>query len=82
MQFQDEYSSSIHLNNVLLTTVLQISYTGTDVPVVKKNASVVDEAVGDDVLLLDIGGPPTKVVYAVQLQTSLQSQICHERRCS
>ena len=36
-----------------LTTVLQNSIAGTDVPVVTKNASVGIEANGDDVLLLD-----------------------------
>ena len=53
---------------MLLTTVLQLSNTGTDVPVVTKNASDVGEDVGDDdVFLLDLGGHPTLVVYAVQL---------------
>ena len=33
-----------------------------------KNASVVLEAVEVDVLLLDLGGPPTLVVYAGQLK--------------
>ena len=40
--------------------------------VVPKNASVVDEVVGDNVHLLDLGAPPTLVVYAVQLQTELK----------
>ena len=54
--------------------VLQISNTGTDVPVVTKIAADVDEAVGDDdVLLLDPGGPPTLVLYAVQLHNKLQN---------
>ena len=49
---------------MLMTTVLQISNTGTDVPVVMKNTSVDGEAVGDDdVLLLDLGRPPTLVLY-------------------
>ena len=60
-----------------MTTVLQNSNTGTDVPLVTKISSVVDEDVGDDVddveLLLDPGGPPTLVVYDVQLQTELQN---------
>ena len=58
----------------MLTTVSQISNTGTDVPLVTKISSVVDEDVGDDVeLLMDPGGPPTLVVYDVQLQTELQN---------
>ena len=69
------------MNRCCLTTVIQISITGTDVPVDTKNASVDGEAVGDDVLPLDSGGPPTLVVYAVQLQTRLQSQLCLGRRC-
>jgi hypothetical protein len=58
-----------------LTTVLQISNTGIDVPLVTKIASDDDdEAVVDDVvLLLDPGGPPTLVVYAVQLQADLHN---------
>ena len=44
---------------MLLITVSQISKTGTDVPLVTKISSVVDEDVGDDVgLILDPGGPP------------------------
>ena len=54
-----------------MTTVIKTSITGTDVPVVTKKASVVGEAVEDDVLLLDPDGPPTLVVYAVQLQMDL-----------
>ena len=65
-----------------MTAVIQISITGTDVPVVTKNASVDGEAVGDDVLLLDPEGPPTLLVFTVQLQTRLQSQVCLDRRCS
>jgi hypothetical protein len=65
-----------------LTTVIQNSITGTDVPVVTKKASVGIEADGDDVLPLDLDGPPTLVVYAVQLKTRLQSQLYLDRRCS
>ena len=51
-----------------MTTVLQSSNTGTDVPMVTEIASAVVEAVVDDgELLLDLGGPPTLVVYVVQL---------------
>ena len=60
-------SIKVKVEQCSLTTVLQISNTGTDVMVVTKNASVVVEAVGVDVLLLDLGGPPNLVVYAVQL---------------
>ena len=49
---------------MLMITVYQISNTGPDVPVVTKSASVDGEAVGDDdVLLLDLGRPPTLVLY-------------------
>ena len=65
-----------------MTTVIQNSITGTDVPVVTMNASVDIEADGYDILSLDLDGPPTLVVYAVQLQTRLQSQLCLDRRCS
>ena len=65
-----------HDEQFSLITVLQFSNTGTDAPVVTKNASVGSEAVGDDVLLLDPDGHPTLVVNAVQLQTRLQSQLC------
>jgi hypothetical protein len=59
---------------MLLTTVPQISNTGTDVPLVTKISSVVDEDVGDDVeLLLDPGRPTTLLVNDVQLQTELQN---------
>ena len=70
------------LNKCCLTTVIQFSITRTDVPVVSKNASVDGEAVGDDVLLPDPDGPPTLVVYAVQLQNRPQSQLWLDRRCS
>ena len=51
-----------------MTTVLQSSNTGTDVPMVTEIDSAVVEAVVDDgELLLDLGGPPTLVVYVVQL---------------
>jgi hypothetical protein len=61
------------LNNVL-TTVSQISNTGTKFLLVTKISSDDDGDVGDDGdLLLDPGVPPTLLVYAVQLQTELQS---------
>ena len=53
------------MNKCYLKTVIQISITGTDVPVVVKIASVGGEALGDDVLLLDPDGP-----------TTLQSKLC------
>ena len=44
-------------------------------------ASAVVEAVVDDGdLLLDLGGPPTLVVYVVQLQAELQRQLCLDKR--
>ena len=51
-----------------MTTVIQNRITGTDVPVVTKNASVDIETDGDDVLPLDLDGPPTLVVYAVRFR--------------
>ena len=65
-----------------MTAVIQISITGIDVHVVTKNASVVIESDGDYVLPLDLDGPPTLVVYAVQLKTRLQSKLYLDRRCS
>jgi hypothetical protein len=63
---------------MLMTTVLQISNTGTDVPVVKKNPSVDGEAIGDDdhILLLDLGEPHAMVMYAVQLNSNTIQSHC------
>ena len=57
-----------HDEQFSLITVLQFSNTGTDSPLFTKNASVVLEAVKVDVLILDLGGPPTLAVYAVQFK--------------